>query len=169
MIETDYSDKDELIASIVAGVLAKINGTDKPSLSWFELVSATNGKLNNPDIVDRANRLMDSIIISEFGSQDKYEKFLAKRQKQHDDYIKRIDRKQKQAEKKIAEAAVEPSPALPKIKAETPLAVKPDVKPSNPIANKIGVKRQNKTLEELVVEQGYESIEQYLFWNRNHR
>lgn len=165
---TDHNyNNDELISAVISQVLERMNVIEKPSLSWFQMIAAHNGKITKPEIVAHANKLLDDILIDEFGSLEGYQKFLDKQQKMYEDYVKQVDKNQKQY---VPTPVVEEPPkktTKPTRKTRnTP--VTHDVKPS-PIADKIGVKRRNKNLDEIAKEAGYESVESYLFWNRNNR
>lgn len=165
---TDHNyNNDEIIDVVISEVLKRMKLVKEPVISWQQLVYAHDGKITKPEIVAHANKLLDDILIDEFGGLEGYQKFLDKQQKMYEDYVKRVDKNQKQY---VPSPVVKTSPPLPTkpTKKTRNTSVIQDVKSSS-IADKIGAKRRNKNLDEIAKEAGYESVESYLFWNRNNR
>lgn len=164
MTDHNYSN-DETIDLVISEVLKRMKIVQKPSITWQQMVYSFDGKITKTETVNEANRLLNSILVEEFGSIDGYEKFLVNQQKMYEDYVKQVDKNQ---QKYIPSPVVKISTPLPQTEKTKNSPVTQDVKPSS-VVGKIGDKRRGKTLEEISKEAGYESVESYLFWNRNNR
>lgn len=164
MTDHNYSN-DEIIDVVISEVLKRMKLVKEPVISWQQLVFAHDGKITKPEIVAHANKLLDDILVDEFGSIENYEKFLVKQQKMYEDYVKLLD---KQQQEYVPSPVVKKATPPPQTEKNRNSPVTQDEKTSS-IADKIRTKRRNKTLEEISKELGYESVESYLFWNRNNR